>query len=84
MTFEIASFREDHDSGRLSDREFQRRLAFCSRKLKEAKLCLRGGFTPVEEYIGGGGGNNNKKEINNEANKKASAESEVEMRKKIL
>ncbi len=43
--------KEDHNSGRISDKEFRRRLALCSKKLKEAKLCLRGGFTPAEDYI---------------------------------
>ena len=43
--------KEDHNSGRISEKEFQRRLSFCSRKLKEAKLCLWGGFTTVEEYL---------------------------------
>ncbi len=43
--------KEDHNAGRIPEREFQRRLAFCSRKLREAKLCLWGGFTSVEQYL---------------------------------
>ena len=33
--------KEDHKEGRISDKEFKRRLAFCGKKLREAKLCLR-------------------------------------------
>lgn len=43
--------KEDHNSGRINQKEFHRRLAFCSKNLREAKLCLRGGFTPLEEYM---------------------------------
>ncbi len=43
--------KEDHAAGRISEREFDRRLSFCSRKLKEARLCLYGGFTSVDEYV---------------------------------
>ena len=52
--------KEDHRANFISEREFQRRLDFCSRKLKEAKLCLRGGFTPIEDYI--------KRKMNNNSN----------------
>ena len=30
---------------------FQKRLAFCTQRLETAKKCLRGGFTPVEDFI---------------------------------
>lgn len=43
--------KEDHNAGRITEKEFQRRLMFCSRKLKEAKQCLWGGFTPVQQYV---------------------------------
>ena len=33
--------KEDHKEGRISEKEFKRRLAFCGKKLREAKLCLR-------------------------------------------
>ena len=41
-------FQEDHASGQITPREFQRRLAFCSRKLNEARKCLNDGFSPAD------------------------------------
>ncbi|XP_059082418.1 SET domain-containing protein SmydA-8-like isoform X1 [Tigriopus californicus] len=43
--------KEDHNAARISEKEFHRRLNYCSRKLREAKLCLNGGFTPLEVYL---------------------------------
>lgn len=43
--------KEDHTAARITEKEFHRRLNFCSRKLREAKLCLNGGFTPLEIYL---------------------------------
>ncbi len=47
----MAVSKEDHTSGAITEREFQRRLGFCGRKLKEAKLCMWGGFTPIDVYV---------------------------------
>ena len=41
-------FQEDHASGHITPREFQRRLAFCSRKLNQARMCLNDGFSPAD------------------------------------
>ena len=41
-------FQEDHASGVINPREFQRRLAFCTRKLNEARRCLNDGFSPLD------------------------------------
>jgi len=43
--------KEDHNAERITTREFEKRLAFCTRRLETAKKCLRGGFTSVEDFI---------------------------------
>jgi hypothetical protein len=35
----------------ISPKEFRRRLEFCTRNLNTAKKCIRGGFTPIEDFI---------------------------------
>ena len=42
--------KDDMSAGRIGEKEFQRRLAFCSRKLREAKLCLYGGFSTARDF----------------------------------
>ena len=41
-------FQADHEAGVISPREFHRRLAFCTRKLNEARRCLNDGFSPLD------------------------------------
>ena len=43
--------KRDHDLEIISPQEFQRRLHFCTRNLNAAKKCIRGGFTPIEDFI---------------------------------
>jgi hypothetical protein len=43
--------KRDHDMELISPKEFRRRLEFCTRNLNTAKKCIRGGFTPIEDFI---------------------------------
>ena len=43
--------KRDHDLELINPKEFQRRLNFCTRNLNAAKKCIRGGFTPIEDFI---------------------------------
>ena len=43
--------KRDHDLELISPLEFRRRLDFCTRNLNTAKKCIRGGFTPIEDFI---------------------------------
>ncbi|XP_040575619.1 SET domain-containing protein SmydA-8 isoform X1 [Lepeophtheirus salmonis] len=41
--------KEDHEYKRITEREFHKRLNICARKLAEARKCLTGGFTKLNE-----------------------------------